>query len=113
MDNVVGITKKYSVGDFWISSKGQDGRYFSRLLVPSEQTQSILDSLQGALGKNLRWKISIITADAVLPKISDEKNEEESKNSSISTTREALYNSIEKNAQLDISFLRSSYCIFT
>ena len=105
MENVVGITNKYGVEDLWISSKGRDERYFSRLLVTEEQTQSILDALQGAFGKNSNWKVSVINAEAVLPKIDDGKNEEEIKNSSVSTTREALYNSIEKNAQLDTAYL--------
>tara|TARA_B100000686_G_scaffold351762_1_gene451442 strand:+ start:1959 stop:2951 length:993 start_codon:yes stop_codon:yes gene_type:complete len=105
MENVVGITNKYGVEDLWISSKGRDERYFSRLLVTEEQTQSILDALQGAFGKNSNWKVSVINAEAVLPKIDDGKNQEEIKNSSVSTTREALYNSIEKNAQLDTAYL--------
>ena len=34
-ENIVGITSKYGVKDLWISSEGKDGRYLSRLLVPS------------------------------------------------------------------------------
>jgi uncharacterized hydrophobic protein (TIGR00341 family) len=64
-----------------------------------------IDALQGALGKNLSWKVSVIAAEAVLPKVLDEKNNDTSKSNSTATTREALYNSIEKNAQLDSAFL--------
>ena len=105
LKNVVGIAEKYGAEDIWISSLGQDGRHFSRLIIPAEQTQPVLDSLQAVLGENLSWKISVIHSEAILPKKTEEKNEDDIKSGSISTTREALYNSIEKNAKLDTAFL--------
>ena len=104
LDNVIGIAKKYEVNDFWISAEGPDGRRFSRIIVRNSDTQIILDALQGAFGKNSKWKILVISSEAVLPKSLEENFKEEIKGSATSTTREELYNSIQKNAQFDSTY---------
>jgi uncharacterized hydrophobic protein (TIGR00341 family) len=105
LENIVGIAKKYKVEDFWVSAEGHDERRFSRLIVSSNDAQTIIDALQGALAKSENWKLSVISTEAVLPKVSEENNNENAKNNSAATTREALYLNIEKNAQLDSAFL--------
>ena len=105
LEKIVGIAKKYKVESFWISMGGLDGRYFSRLVVSSEETQTIIDAIQGALAKSSNWKVCVISTEAVLPKTLEKSENKLSKSNSTPTTREALYNSIEKNAQLDSAYL--------
>ena len=74
-------------------------------MVSNNDSQAILDSLQGALGKNTKWRISVSSSEAILPMSSKEIDLDDPKVNSISTTREVLYNNIEKNTQLNSIFL--------
>ena len=76
-ENILGIAKKYQIEDLWISEIGKDGRRFSRLLVGVSDTQSILDALQGALGKNTSSRILVMTAEAILPRAIEKDNFQE------------------------------------
>ncbi|MFQ5451806.1 MAG: TIGR00341 family protein [Nitrospinaceae bacterium] len=103
LENVTGIAKKYEAEDYWIGDIGGDGRRFARLLVSPNDTQKVLDALQGAFGKSSSSRITVTSAEVVLPKIPDE--EEEAKKKITLTTREELYNKIEKNSQLNSTYL--------
>ncbi|MBU2537906.1 MAG: TIGR00341 family protein [Proteobacteria bacterium] len=71
------------------------------LLVEEEKIQELLDALQGILGPD--GNIVLITPEAVLPH--NAPSEEELKKSSQKTTREELYEEVEKGARLGSNFL--------
>ena len=96
----MGIAKKYEAEDLWLSEIGNDGRRLARLLINANRTQVVLDALQGALGKSPSSRILVMLAEAILPRV-NENQETQGKRDSTSTTREELYNQIEKNAQLN------------
>jgi uncharacterized hydrophobic protein (TIGR00341 family) len=62
----------------------------------------VLDALQGLLGESS--KILVLQLEAVLPRKESTQKENESREAS-TTTREELYNEIEKNSRLDSTYL--------
>ncbi|HCU54602.1 MAG TPA: TIGR00341 family protein [Gammaproteobacteria bacterium] len=101
-DTVAGIADHYSARDFRLGYKGEDGRQAMRLLVSDEKAQSILDALQGALAAQPGTQIMLIPVEAALPRPPEAEEKAEDK---AAATREALYESIEKNARLDMNYM--------
>ena len=96
------IAEKYKVRDFRLGREGDDGRLAMRMLVSDENVQPVLDALQNVLGAQSTARIIVFPVDATLPQA---KNEEEKREDKASTTREAMYTSVEKNARLDLNFI--------
>jgi len=96
------IAEKYKARDLRLGREGEDGRLAMRMLVPDDQVQAVLDALQNVLGAQSTARIIVFPVDATLPsgKSSDEGEEEKA-----STTREAMYASVDRNARLDINFV--------
>jgi uncharacterized hydrophobic protein (TIGR00341 family) len=101
-DTVAGIAEHFAARDFRLGYKGEDGRQAMRLLVSDEKAQSILDALQGALATQPGTHIMLIPVEAALPRPQDVEEKAEDK---AAATREALYESIEKNARLDMNYM--------
>lgn len=99
------ISEKQEAADYWVGPKGQDGRHEVRLLVNPEKRQDTLDALQAVLGNSESAKWFLIPVEASLPRPQEKKAEEEDKTDSVTTSREELYNSVEKSARLDSNFL--------
>ncbi len=99
---VATIAEKYKARDFRLGREGEDGRLAMRMLVADEKVQSVLDALQNVLGAQSSARIIVFPVDATLP---HGKNEEEKEEDKASTTREAMYASVDKNARLDINFV--------
>ncbi len=100
--------EQQEVLDCWIGPQGQDGRRAVHLVVKAEKSQAMLDSLQAILGTEDQSRILMHPLEAVLPRPEpkpEEKKEEEKKESSVATTREELYHSVEKNARTDTTYL--------
>jgi uncharacterized hydrophobic protein (TIGR00341 family) len=101
-DTVAGIAEHYNARDFRLGYKGEDGRQAMRLLVSDEKAQAILDALQGALTTQEGTHIMLIPVEAALPRLPEAEEKAEEK---AAATREALYDSIEKNSRLNVNFL--------
>jgi len=101
-DTVAGIASHFEARDFRLGYKGEDGRQAMRLLVPDEKAQSILDALQGAVGTQPNTFIMLIPVEAALPRPPAPAKPEMDQ---AAATREALYESIEKNARFDRDFV--------
>ena len=101
-DTVAGIAEHFEARDFRLGFKGEDGRQAMRLLVPDDKAQTILDALQGAVGTQPNAQIVLIPVEAALPRPPEPEEKPKDKGAA---TREALYESIEKNARLDINYL--------
>ena len=103
-DTLSGIAEQYGAIDAWWSSAAEDGRRTLRMLVAADRSQPIVDALQSVLGSSENARILIMPVDATLPR-PEEERESGRKTSSRSTTREELYDQIEKGARLDINYL--------
>lgn len=103
-DTLTGIAEQYEVTDVWCGLPGVDARLVLRMLVDDESRQAVLDALQAVLGSSDNARILILPVDAVLPRPAQDQPEAE-KGSSTQTTREELYDRIERGARLDSNFL--------
>lgn len=103
LDTLRGIAEQQQVVDVWSGAPDEDGRQTLHMLVPPDKRQSVIDALQKALGGSSNYRIVILPVDAVLPR--PEEDEQEKRRTSQSTTREELYNQIERGARLDSNFL--------
>lgn len=105
-DTILGIAAQQQVSDYWPGPDIGDGRRSVRLLVRPEQMQPVLDALQGALGAAERTRIVVLPVEATLPRPAElEKDEARESARRTTSSREELYNSIERNARLDRNFL--------
>ncbi|TDJ49047.1 MAG: TIGR00341 family protein [Nitrospina sp.] len=105
-DIVTTIGEQHEARDCWVGPKGEDGRCVIRLLVGDAQRQEVLDALQGTLSNSSTAKILVTAVEAVLPREEAPENDAgKQKERSAATTREELYDSIEKNARLNSTYV--------
>tara|TARA_Y100001936_G_scaffold157122_1_gene153404 strand:- start:1487 stop:2473 length:987 start_codon:yes stop_codon:yes gene_type:complete len=99
---VKSIILKHDSEVLWVSSDG-DGKNMVRALVSDDERQSVLDSLQGLIGTKDTSKILVMNLEAALPRkvVTDANTTPDT----VTTTREELYNEIEKNTRLDSTYL--------
>lgn len=103
LDTISSIAEQHGAVDHWIGTVAEDGRCAIRLLVTPESRQTILDALQTVLSSSETARIVILPVEATLPR--PEADEETSRRRHTALSREELYNSVEKNTQLDSRFL--------
>ncbi len=101
IDRVEKIAQKFELY-YRSGPKEDDNRRTIRIIVSPEKRQELLDALQSALATSEDSRIIIIPVEAVLPRSTDEKEKVEA---TTVTTREELYNDIEKGARLDSTYL--------
>ena len=101
-DTISAIADKHEATDFRLGLEGEDGKQSMRILIADDKLQALLDSLQKILSPESDTRIVVLPVEIELPKPSDEERKKED---SAAATREALYNDVEKNAHLDLSFI--------
>lgn len=102
VDTVSAIAGKHKAHDFRLAHKGEDGRQAMRILVADDRLQGILDDLQTILGTQSSAHIIVIPVEVALPRESEKEREEED---AATATREALYETVEKNALFDVNYI--------
>jgi len=105
LDTLTGIAEQHEVSDFWYGEVAGDGRRILRMLVDDASRQAVIDALQVQLGGSDTARIIIMPVDAVLPRNEETAESDKAKAASGIQTREELYNSIERGARLDSTFL--------
>jgi len=105
LDTLIGIAEEHEVSDFWYGEVAGDGRRVLRMLVDDVSRQAVIDALQSQLGGSDTARIIIMPVDAVLPRKEETAEADKAKADSGTQTREELYNSIERGARLDSTFL--------
>ena len=75
------------------------------MILGDEKRQEVLDALQGALGNSAKAKIVVSAVEAVLPPMETNGDKNTKMEKSGSTTREELYNNIEKSARLNSTYV--------
>ncbi len=101
LKNLPAIVTKLEIAKFWQAGGNQDLAVY-RILAEDEKTQELLDALQGILGPE--GNIVLLTPEAVLPQ-NVPSTEEEKKAGTEQTTREELYQEVEKGARYGSNFL--------
>ena len=104
VDTVRSIAEQHGAKDFWMGAQNEDGRCAIRLLVSDEKRQVILDALQTILATSDNARIVTIPVEVSLPRPAPEENVD-GKRSTTAVTREELYNSVERGARLDSTYL--------
>ena len=104
VDTLRGIAAQQEVVDIWVGHNDEDGRCSTRLLVRPEKQQAVMDALQSLLATADDTRILVLPVEATLPRLEDENLEDEKK-SSVTRSREELYQKIVSGAKLDSNFM--------
>ncbi|HQU14541.1 MAG: TIGR00341 family protein [Chromatiales bacterium 21-64-14] len=104
-DTVAGIAEQHQVLDIWQAPTAEDGRCAIRLLVGPENSQVVLDALQGVLAGSDTARIVLSPVEAVLPRPPEPPAPPTGRAPVAGATREELYEEIERGARLDGNFL--------
>ncbi|MGD2120000.1 MAG: TIGR00341 family protein [Chromatiales bacterium] len=103
-DTLRGIAEQFHAQDIWCGEVMEDERQAFRLLVHDKGRQELLDSLQNLLASSDNARIVVQPVDVVLPRPTEADKEDEARKA-VTTTREELYNQVEKGSRLDSNFL--------
>lgn len=107
ISSVQSICEQNGAVDHWlVGPADNEQRQVIRLLVDDAHRQIIMDALQSLLGSGSENRIVVIPVEATLPlaEPSEDDKQQELKRASIAT-REELYYSISKNAELNSNYL--------
>ena len=104
VDTLRGIAAQQEVLDIWVGHNDEDGRCSTRLLVRPEKQQPVMDALQSLLTKADDTRILVLPVEACLPRV-EEDNVEEEKQSSVTRSREELYQNIVAGAKIDSNYV--------
>jgi uncharacterized hydrophobic protein (TIGR00341 family) len=96
------IAEKAKARDFRLGPVGDDNMRQMRMLVSDDHLQLALDTLQNVLGAQTTSTIVVLPIETSLPVPDEEQRREED---AATAAREALYEAVEQNAQLDLNYL--------
>lgn len=102
------VFQEHTPVDVWSVAENEEGgrRVVFRALVDPDYQQDTLDALQDALTGSEGWRILLLPLDATLPKPEPNEDEEKSRERRRrASSREVLYNQIEKGAEADSDYL--------
>lgn len=101
-DTVVGIAGHCNVNDIRMYRAVEAEHQQIRILVSDDKLQSLLDKLEGALGKQSDARVTVLAVESYLPRSSHTQRKEEKK---AIAARDALYNEVERNSHFDRNFV--------
>ena len=102
VDTLLSIAEQFDVADCWHYQLEQDGRHAVRMLVSNELIQVVLDTTQKTISATDNSRIVVMPVEATMPRVN---SADKSKSSSTNTTsREELYQSIERNAHINLNY---------
>ena len=104
VDTLRSIAEQQEVVDIWVGHNDEDGRCSTRLLVRPEKQQSVMDALQSLLATAEKTRILVLPVEASLPRLDEDKIKDDKK-SSVTRSREELYQKIVSGAKLDSNFM--------
>jgi uncharacterized hydrophobic protein (TIGR00341 family) len=102
MDVLAAIAERFEALDFRREPASADGTEACRIVARPEKQQELIDQLQGALGKDKPWRITIMPIEATIPEL---EQPEEERRSPEQATREELYAGVERDARVNSTFL--------
>ncbi|MFZ1907861.1 MAG: TIGR00341 family protein [Burkholderiales bacterium] len=95
------IARAHKLQDFRVALAGGDKAQITRLFVPDEQLQDILDKLQVAIGSQPGARIVVLPIEVALPRPPEAERKKED---AAQTAREVLYGNVEREVQLNVNF---------
>jgi uncharacterized hydrophobic protein (TIGR00341 family) len=98
------IAEKFKAQDFRPGAVAKDGMQRLRLVVSDEVLQGVLDALQNLLGSGTVGRVLVLPVEISLPKPQLSETGEKPIDSA-TATREALYESVSKNAIFDFNYV--------
>lgn len=101
VDTILSIAEQYEAKDSWHYSVTENDRHIIRVIISNDSVQAALDAIQKTVASSEVSRVIVMPVEASLPRV--ESLEKTSSKSS--TSREALYQSIEQNAHLDYNYL--------
>ncbi|MCW8826577.1 MAG: TIGR00341 family protein [Gammaproteobacteria bacterium] len=101
-NTVRAIAEKAKAEDFRLGVVGDDGLQQMRMLVSADKLQWVLDALQNILGAQPLARIMVLAVETSLPRLEEEKLKQKN---AATASREALYDGVAKNGQLDRNYL--------
>ena len=104
LDTLNGLAEQHKLLDHWYTETDDGKRTSFRMLVDDDTRQPVLDTLQSMLGSSSNDRIVVMPVEAVLPR-PPRNAKADSKQSNSKSTREELYNQIEKGSHLNLNFL--------
>lgn len=106
VDTIVSIAEQYEALDYWHYPTTDNDRIAVKMIVINESVQSILDVIQKTIASSDVSRVIVMPIEASIPKvITQEKSAANGSSKGSSMSREALYQSIEKNAHIDQNYL--------
>lgn len=104
VDTFRSIAAQFEVLDIWVGNTDDDGRSSTRFLVRPEKQQVVMDAIQAVISKEEDTRILVLPVEAVLPRVEESVLEEEKK-TSVTRSREELYQKIVSGSNLDSNFM--------
>lgn len=103
VDTIVSIAQQYDVTDHWCYQQHEGDRHVVRMLVSNELIQAVLDATQKTISATERSRVVVMPVEATIPRVNKQGNS--SSSSKNTTSREELYQSIERNARIDQNYI--------
>ena len=103
MDTIEAIAERFDALTFWREPSMANAVELCRILARPEKQQELIDQLQGALGKDKPWRITLMPVEATIPELEQQDSQTRSPEQSI---REELYAEIDRGARIDSTFLQ-------
>ena len=101
-DTIAAIADQMEAADCRLGMVDEGGLQWMRLLVSDARLQATLDALQNVLGAQAAARIIVLPVEISLPGPAEAETK---KTKSATAAREALYHSVEKDAQLHLNFI--------
>ena len=101
VDTIVSIAHQNNAKDCWHYAMSEDDRYIIRIIIDNDSIQATLDAIQKTVSSSDISHIIVMPVEATIPRV--EKTDKPTSKSS--TSREELYQTIEKNTQLDFNYI--------
>ncbi|MEE9342886.1 MAG: TIGR00341 family protein [Gammaproteobacteria bacterium] len=103
LDTLLSIAEQYQVIDSWYQLE-EAQRCCVHMLVENKQRQKVMDALQKILSKSEGQRIVVLPVEAVSPRPKNSDGDSDKSNHEM-TTREELYNKIERGGRFNPHFV--------
>lgn len=111
VDTLVALGEHKGAIDVYADERSDMDRCLVRIVISTKRVQELLDGIQAAIGAQADWRAVVIPIQASVPSpgpsvkaVSDDEPRKFSF-ASITVSREAIWNEINKGARLDLNFI--------
>lgn len=111
VDTLTALGEQKGALDVYADERGEMDRCLVRFVVSTKKSQDLLDAVQAAIGAQAGWRAVVLPIQASVPGPDGNNKslpDEDSKRfslSSVTVSREVIWNEVQKGARLDLNFL--------